>query len=155
MPPASRMRCRWLRLICVTTPRCIARSVYSRRVLRHASHSSIEQLRERTDDFMMQRNQASKPFKWTFAGFELQTGEHLRFKRHANARCSAVQDFSGPASGMAGDRGDDLTSVVGVDSLGRKDTTTAPVSSSSGRRSRGAGRKEARDPRARVRAAFT
>ena len=60
--------------------------IYSRRVLRHASHSSIEQLRERTDAFMEQRNQAPQPFKWTFAGFELQTGEPLRFKHHANVR---------------------------------------------------------------------
>jgi hypothetical protein len=42
--------------------------------LRHASHSSIEQLRERTQAFVAQRNQAPKPFRWTFAGFELQTG---------------------------------------------------------------------------------
>lgn len=60
--------------------------IYSRRVLRHASHSSIEQLRERTEAFMAQRNQAPRPFKWTFAGFELQTGEPLRFKHHANVR---------------------------------------------------------------------
>ena len=60
--------------------------IYSRRVLRHASHCSIEELRERTDAFMAQRNQAPKPFKWTFAGFELQTGEPLRFKHHANDR---------------------------------------------------------------------
>jgi|SRR6516225_189592 len=60
--------------------------IYSRRVLRHASHSSIAQLRERTEAFMAQRNQAPQPFKWTFAGFELQTGEPLRFKHHANVR---------------------------------------------------------------------
>jgi transposase len=60
--------------------------IYARRVLRHASHSSIEELRQRTDAFMAQRNQAPKPFKWTFAGFELQTGEPLRFNHHANAR---------------------------------------------------------------------
>ena len=60
--------------------------IYSRRVLRHASHCSIEELRERTDAFMAQRNRAPKPFKWTFAGFELQTGEPLRFKHHANVR---------------------------------------------------------------------
>jgi transposase len=57
--------------------------IYSRRVLRHASHASIQELRQRTDAFMAQRNQAPKPFKWTFAGFELQTGEPLRFKHHA------------------------------------------------------------------------
>ena len=61
-------------------------AIYSRRVLRHASHSSIAQLRERTDAFMDKRNHAPKPFKWTFAGFELQTGEPLRFKHHANVR---------------------------------------------------------------------
>jgi transposase len=60
--------------------------IYSRRVLRHASHSSIEHLRQRTEAFMAQRNQAPKPFKWTFAGFELQTGEPLRFKDDANVR---------------------------------------------------------------------
>jgi transposase len=60
--------------------------IYSRRVLRHASHSSIEHLRQRTEAFMARRNQAPKPFKWTFAGFELQTGEPLRFKDDANLR---------------------------------------------------------------------
>ncbi|NDZ12898.1 IS630 family transposase [Variovorax sp. WS11] len=60
--------------------------IYARRVLRNASHSSIAQLRERTEAFMAQRNQAPQPFKWTFAGFELQTGEPLRFKHHANVR---------------------------------------------------------------------
>lgn len=60
--------------------------IYARRVLRHASHSSIAQLRERTEAFMAQRNQAPQPFKWTFAGFELQTGEPLRFKHDANVR---------------------------------------------------------------------
>ncbi len=60
--------------------------IYARRVLRHASHSSIEQLRKRTQAFMAHRNQAPQPFRWTFAGFELQTGEPLRFKPHANVR---------------------------------------------------------------------
>jgi hypothetical protein len=60
--------------------------IYARRVLRYASHSSIAQLRERTEAFMAQRNQAPKPFKWTFAGFELQTGEPRRFKHDANVR---------------------------------------------------------------------
>ncbi|MEO5738775.1 MAG: IS630 family transposase [Variovorax sp.] len=60
--------------------------IYARRVLRHASHSSIAQLRERTQAFMAQRNLAPQPFKWTFAGFELQTGEPLRFKHDANVR---------------------------------------------------------------------
>jgi transposase len=60
--------------------------IYSRRVLRHASHVSIENLRQRTEAFVAQRNRAPKPFKWTFAGFELQTGEPLRFKEDANIR---------------------------------------------------------------------
>jgi len=60
--------------------------IYARRVLRHASHSSIAQLRERTEAFMAQRNQAPKPFKWTFAGFELQTGEPLRYRHDADVR---------------------------------------------------------------------
>jgi transposase len=60
--------------------------ICARRVLRHVSHSSIEHLRERTDAFMQQRNKAPTPFKWTFAGFELQTGEPLRFNDHAHVR---------------------------------------------------------------------
>jgi transposase len=60
--------------------------IYARRVLRHVSHSSIEHLRERTDAFMQQRNKAPTPFKWTFAGLELQTGEPLRFNDHAHVR---------------------------------------------------------------------
>jgi transposase len=60
--------------------------IYSRRVLRHASHASIDHLRQRTEVFMAQCNRAPKPFKWTFAGFELQTGEPLRFKDNANVR---------------------------------------------------------------------
>lgn len=54
-------------------------AIYSRCVLRHASHSSITHLRQRTQDFFAQRNRSPKPFKWTFAGFELQTGEPKRY----------------------------------------------------------------------------
>jgi transposase len=58
--------------------------IYSRRVLRHASHTSTEHLRQRTEAFIVQRNLSPKPFKWTFAGFELQTGEPKQFARHAH-----------------------------------------------------------------------
>ncbi len=57
--------------------------IYSRRVLRHASHTSTAHLRERTEAFIAQRNAAPRPFKWTFAGFELQTGEPRTFAKHA------------------------------------------------------------------------
>jgi hypothetical protein len=43
-------------------------AIYARRVLRHASHTSIAHLRQRTQDFIAQRNRSPKPFKWTFAG---------------------------------------------------------------------------------------
>jgi len=59
-------------------------AIYARRVLRHASHTSIAHLRQRTQDFIAQRNRSPKPFKWTFAGFELQTGEPRRFAPHAH-----------------------------------------------------------------------
>lgn len=49
--------------------------IYSRRVLRNASHKSTIHLKERTEAFISERNQAAKPFKWTFNGFYLQTGE--------------------------------------------------------------------------------
>lgn len=58
--------------------------IYSRRVLRHASHTSIAHLRERTEAFITRRNAAPRPFKWTFAGFELQTGEPRTLARHAH-----------------------------------------------------------------------
>jgi transposase len=59
-------------------------AIYARRVLRHASHTCIAHLRQRTQDFIAQRNHSPKPFKWTFAGFELQTGEPKRFAPHAH-----------------------------------------------------------------------
>jgi transposase len=58
--------------------------IYARRVLRNASHRSIAHLRQRTKSFIAQRNRSPKPFKWTFAGFELQTGEPRRFAPDAH-----------------------------------------------------------------------
>lgn len=49
--------------------------IYSRRVLRHASHTSKAHLKARTDAFFRTRNEAPKPFKWSFRGYNLQTGE--------------------------------------------------------------------------------
>ena len=49
--------------------------IYSRRVLRHASHKSTKHLQERTEAFIEERNQLARPFKWSFNGFHLQTGE--------------------------------------------------------------------------------
>lgn len=57
--------------------------IYARRVLRHASHRSVAHLRQRTQAFIAQRNVSPKPFRWTFAGFELQTGEPKHFTTHA------------------------------------------------------------------------
>jgi transposase len=50
--------------------------IYSRRVLRHASHTSTVHLRERTEAFISQRNQAPRAFRWTFEGYPLQSGEN-------------------------------------------------------------------------------
>ena len=58
--------------------------IYTRRVLRHASHRSVAHLRQRTEEFIAQRNLSPKPFRWTFAGFELQTGEPRHFATHAH-----------------------------------------------------------------------
>jgi hypothetical protein len=44
---------------------------YTRRVLRHASHTSTA---ERTEQFVRAHNQAARPFKWSFRGYPLQTG---------------------------------------------------------------------------------
>jgi hypothetical protein len=43
-------------------------ALYTRRVLRHASHTSTAHLRERTEQFIRERNQTASPFKWTFRG---------------------------------------------------------------------------------------
>jgi transposase len=53
-------------------------SVYSRRCLRHASHTSTAHLRERTLQFFAERNRVPRPFKWSFRGFQFQTGEPKR-----------------------------------------------------------------------------
>jgi transposase len=47
---------------------------YTRRVLRHASHTSTAHLRERTEQFIRAHNQGARPFKWSFRGYPLQTG---------------------------------------------------------------------------------
>ena len=57
--------------------------VYSRRVLRNASHTSKAHLQQRTLTFFQKRNETPKPFKWSFRGYHLQTGEP---KGSANAQ---------------------------------------------------------------------
>ncbi|KVP34956.1 transposase [Burkholderia ubonensis] len=47
---------------------------YTRRVLRHASHTSTAHLRERTERFVSEHNQVARPFKWRFRGYPLQGG---------------------------------------------------------------------------------
>ena len=52
-------------------------ALYARRVPRHASYTSTAHLRERTEQFIRDiraRNQAARPFKWSFRGYPLQTG---------------------------------------------------------------------------------
>jgi len=49
--------------------------IFSRRVLRNASHTSTDHLKARTLTWFMERNEAPKPFKWSFRGYHLQTGE--------------------------------------------------------------------------------
>jgi hypothetical protein len=67
-----------------------------------------------------------------------------------SSRADHFKAFSGPASGMAGDRGDDL---AGVQRTKRSGVSGTPVSSSSWPRSRTREGNKARDPRARERAA--
>jgi len=49
--------------------------IFSKRVLRNASHRSVGQLKARTLGWFSERNEAPKPFKWSFKGYHLQTGE--------------------------------------------------------------------------------
>lgn len=46
---------------------------YTRRVLRNASHTSTDHLRERTEKFIREDNRAARPFKWSFRGYPLQS----------------------------------------------------------------------------------
>lgn len=62
--------------------------IYSRRVLRHASHTSTVHLRERTEAFLEQRNVAPKPFRWTFDGYPLQAGESGEQADAQPSRCT-------------------------------------------------------------------
>ena len=49
--------------------------IFSRRVLRNASHTGTEHLKDRTLAWFLERSLAPKPFKWSFKGYHLQTGE--------------------------------------------------------------------------------
>jgi transposase len=49
--------------------------IFSKRVLRNASHTSKDHLKERTLAWFEERDQAPKPFKWSFRGYHLKTGE--------------------------------------------------------------------------------
>lgn len=49
--------------------------IFSKRVLRNASHISSGHLKDRTLAWFSDRDQAPKPFKWSFRGYHLQTGE--------------------------------------------------------------------------------
>lgn len=56
--------------------------VYTRRVLRNASHTGKEHFLKRTKQFFQERNEKPKPFRWSFQGYHLQTGEP-KGSRHA------------------------------------------------------------------------
>ena len=49
--------------------------VYTRRALRNVSHTSKAHLKANTEAFFEKRNENPKPFKWSFRGYNLQTGE--------------------------------------------------------------------------------
>ena len=85
-------------------------SSYSRNCLRNASHTSIEHLKTRTETFFQERNDHPRPFKWSFRGFHLQTGEPKRKpgrKSHAEPACpdsrcrgrTAAQEVAGARPG--------------------------------------------------------
>jgi transposase len=49
--------------------------IFSRQVLRNASHTSKGHLKDRTIAWFANRSRNPKPFKWSFRGYHLQTGE--------------------------------------------------------------------------------
>lgn len=61
--------------------------VYTRRALRNASHTSKAHLKARTEAFFAKRNANPKPFKWSFRGYNLQTGEP-KGSTHAKTKTS-------------------------------------------------------------------
>jgi transposase len=67
-------------------------STYARQCLRNASHTSTDHLRRRTEAFFLERNAHPKPFKWSFRGYHLQTGEPKRKpgrRSYAESLCHA------------------------------------------------------------------
>ena len=64
--------------------------VYTRRTLRNASHTSKAHLKARTDAFFEKRNENPKPFKWSFRGYNLQTGEP-KGSAHAKTKTSPLR----------------------------------------------------------------
>ena len=68
--------------------------IFSKRVLRNASHTSVVQLRRRTLAWFSERNEAPKPFKWSFRGYHLQTGE----RKKVPGRKSDAQTHRAPRS---------------------------------------------------------
>jgi len=68
--------------------------IFAKRVLRNASHANVGHLRRRTLTWFSERNEAPKPFKWSFRGYHLQTGE----PKKAPGRKSDVQTRCAPRS---------------------------------------------------------
>lgn len=68
--------------------------IFSKRVLRNASHTSVVQLRRRTLAWFTERNEAPRPFKWSFRGYHLQTGE----RKKVPGRKSDAQTHRAPRS---------------------------------------------------------
>ena len=68
--------------------------IFAKRVLRNASHTSIGHLQRRTLTWFSERNEAPRPFKWSFRGYHLQTGE----PKKAPGRKSDAQTRRAPRS---------------------------------------------------------
>ena len=68
--------------------------IFAKRVLRNASHTSISHLQRRTLTWFSERNEAPRPFKWSFRGYHLQTGE----PKKAPGRKSDAQTRRAPRS---------------------------------------------------------
>jgi hypothetical protein len=69
--------------------------IFSRRVLRNASHTSKGHLKDRTIAWFADRSDNPKPFKWSFRGYHLQTGEP---KKKPGRKANDKPLRSGPGS---------------------------------------------------------
>ncbi|MCR4470425.1 transposase [Burkholderia sp. SCN-KJ] len=74
---------------------------YTRRVLRYASHTGTAHVRERTEQFVDEQNQATRPFKWSFRRYPLQGGASSSRGRRVSFTCQTLRCCTAAATAQS------------------------------------------------------